>query len=69
MNELTLDDIEKVIKEYENSHPEGKITYLGNGLYKVGFNLICGKKFIEELQNNINEEIKEVRRNYGSTSR
>ena len=58
MIELTLNDIEKVIEEYELSHPKGKITYLGNGLYKVGLNIICGEEFIEELQNNINEEIK-----------
>lgn len=58
MNKITLDDIEKVIKEYELSHPEGRITYLGNGLYKVGLNIICDEKFIEELQNSINEEVR-----------
>ena len=56
MNKITLDDVEKVIKECELSHSEGRITYLGNGLYKVGLNTICEEKFIKELQNSINEE-------------
>lgn len=58
MGKLTLNDIEKVIKEYEDSHPEGTITHLGDGLYKVGCNIICGEKFIEEINKIMLETIK-----------
>ena len=58
MNILTLDNIEKVIKEYESSHPEGTITKLDNGLYKIGYNLICGEDFLEEINKIMLETIK-----------
>ena len=57
MIELTLQNIEKAIEEYFNANPKF-IKPLGNGLYKVGDNTICGENMIDELFKEILKEIK-----------
>lgn len=57
MIELTLQNIEKAIEEYFNTNPKF-IEPLGNGLYKVGNNMICGENMLDELYKEILKEIK-----------
>ena len=57
MIELTLQNIEKAIEEYCNTNPKF-IKPLGNGLYKVGNNMICGESMLDELYKEIIKEIK-----------
>lgn len=58
MVELTLENIEEAVEEYFNSNPKGFIKDLGNGLYKVGNNTICGENMLNQLKEKILEEIK-----------
>lgn len=58
MIELTLQNIEKAIEEYFNTNPKNFIKPLGNGLYKVGDNMICGETMLDELYEEIIKEIK-----------
>lgn len=58
MIELTLQNIEDVVEEYFNSNPKGFIKPLGNGLYQVGSNMVCGESMLDELYQEILKEIK-----------
>ena len=57
MIELTLQNIKKAVEEclYINSN---FIKPLGNGLYKVGDNMVCGEAMLDELYKEILKEIK-----------
>ena len=58
MTELTLQNIEKCIKEEHIIISKDFIKPLGNGLYKVGDNMICGENMLDELYKEILKEIK-----------
>lgn len=57
MIELTLQNIKKAIEEYVIISKDF-IKPLGNGLYKVGDNMICGENTLDELFKEIIKEIK-----------
>lgn len=58
MIELTIENIEEAIEEYFSENPINFIEPLGNGLYRVGGNMICGENMLEKLQEEIIKEIK-----------
>lgn len=57
MIELTLQNIKDAIKEYIIISKDF-IKPLGNGLYKVGNNMICGESMLDEIYKEILKEIK-----------
>lgn len=58
MVELTIKNIEEAIKKYFSENPINFIEPLGNGIYRVGENMICGESMLEKLQEEIIKEIK-----------
>lgn len=63
MIELTIENIEEAIEKYFSENPTNFIEPLGNGLYRVGGNMICGENMLERLQEEIIKKNKEVRQN------
>lgn len=58
MIELTIENIEEAIEKYFSKNPINFIEPLGNGLYRVGGNMICGESMLEKLKEEIIKEIK-----------
>lgn len=58
MIELTIENIEEAIEKYFSENPKNFIEPLGNGLYRVGGNMICGESMLEKLKEEIIKEIK-----------